>query len=498
MTVFTIDVSQWDVDRLAGRDFNWPAVLAGGLAAVCVRATYGDPQVYAPTTRHFRALTAGAGAAGCRLVGGYHNLIHGDAASIRRQVDYFWSELSAAGCTWAMLDVEPYQALRANGLWPRWIDVLAFRDAWRHRTSMPLVFYLARWVWNGWLGAPNLAELGGPLVNAAYPKAEAMAPPGPLYSAVGGDDGGGWAPYGGVVPDGWQFSAKGVVSGASHWTDVNAWRTDETGLAALLTGGSMPDWFVNRALTNFRNAVNAKYPRRDTGTDGTKGDRAHAATTSDHNPDPDGSVDAWDMDVDLNGVGQPYAADVEALKRVFQAHESAQYWIHNDVICSRKDGWKRRSYAYAGPGRNRHGKHVHWNTRQSHENSNAPWILDGGGGSGEEATMTMTSNQQDTLYFTTVSAPNGPSHVRDALIMQELQATRAELAALAGRPEPPATAILTDGQLKQLAELLAAADNNLPGDPATIETAVRSALDEWGATVVKEGVQAALREGTDG
>ena len=143
---------------------------------------------------------------------------------------------------------------------------------------------------------------------------------------------------------------------------------------AALTGGPMA-WFVNRAISNFRKAVNAKYPHRDKATDGTIGDAAHAGTSSDHNPDPDGSVDAWDMDVELNGAGKPYAADVEALKKVFQAHEASQYWIHNDQICSRNDGWKRRSYAYAGPGRNKHDKHVHWNTRQSHENSNAPWVL---------------------------------------------------------------------------------------------------------------------------
>lgn len=147
----------------------------------------------------------------------------------------------------------------------------------------------------------------------------------------------------------------------------------------VLTGEAVPvAWFLNRALSNFRTAVNAKYPRRDKGTDGTIGDAAHAGTSSDHNPDPDGSVDAWDMDVDLNGIGQPYAADVERLKAVFQAHESSQYWIHNDQICSRNDGWKRRSYAYAGPGRNKHDKHVHWNTRSSHENSAAPWVLPGG------------------------------------------------------------------------------------------------------------------------
>jgi hypothetical protein len=138
------------------------------------------------------------------------------------------------------------------------------------------------------------------------------------------------------------------------------------------------DWRLNPALTGFREAVNARYgARRDMESDGTIGDRAHSARTSDHNPDSDGSVDAWDMDVDVNGRGKPYAADVEALKKVFEAHESSSYWIHNDQIARRSTDWKRESYSYAGPGRNRHEKHVHWNTRQSRENSTAPWVLAG-------------------------------------------------------------------------------------------------------------------------
>jgi hypothetical protein len=139
----------------------------------------------------------------------------------------------------------------------------------------------------------------------------------------------------------------------------------------------MAGWQLNPALTRFRDAVNARYgARRDMESDGTIGDRAHASRSSDHNPDDDGSVDAWDMDVDVNGRGRPYAADVEALKKVFQAHESSSYWIHNDQIAKRSEGWVRRSYAYAGPSRNRHTQHVHWNTRQSHEGSTAPWILE--------------------------------------------------------------------------------------------------------------------------
>jgi hypothetical protein len=66
---------------------------------------------------------------------------------------------------------------------------------------------------------------------------------------------------------------------------------------------------------------------------------------------------------------------VEALKRVFERHPSSNYWIHNDQIAKRSEGWIRRSYAYAGPERNRHTQHVHYNTRAAYENSTAPWII---------------------------------------------------------------------------------------------------------------------------
>lgn len=130
---------------------------------------------------------------------------------------------------------------------------------------------------------------------------------------------------------------------------------------------------LNTALTGFRNAVNNAYPDRDKASDGTIGDANHMVTTSDHNPDTDGTVDAWDMDVEVNGVGKPFKTDIEHLKEVFELHESSRYWIHNREIASRSTGWKRQPYTGANP----HDKHVHWNTRESHEDSTAPWVIGG-------------------------------------------------------------------------------------------------------------------------
>lgn len=123
------------------------------------------------------------------------------------------------------------------------------------------------------------------------------------------------------------------------------------------------DWYLNRALTNFRNEVNERWPNRDKKSDGTIGDAAHQASKSDHNPDPDGSVDAWDMDVD--GV------DVWACINAALQHESIQYVIYNRKITSRSWGlgiW----HDYTGP--SPHTEHVHYSTRDGYENSTKPWF----------------------------------------------------------------------------------------------------------------------------
>ncbi len=126
-------------------------------------------------------------------------------------------------------------------------------------------------------------------------------------------------------------------------------------------------WHLNRALTGFRDAVDARWPNRDHRSDGTIGDEAHKRRTSDHNQDPDGSVDAWDMDHD--GV------DPWLCIATFELHPSSGYWIYQDMIAHRSTGWRRQSYSYAGPARNLHLGHVHFNTRPSHEDSLIAWVL---------------------------------------------------------------------------------------------------------------------------
>jgi Putative peptidoglycan binding domain len=123
------------------------------------------------------------------------------------------------------------------------------------------------------------------------------------------------------------------------------------------------NWYLNRFLTSWRDAVNEKFPHRTTASEGTIGDVRHQAETfSQHNPDKDGSVDAWDMDVNLHGAPNDEGdteelAAVEELKAAFQRQPGAQLWIHRGQIAN-KDiaGWSRRHYS----GINKHMKHVHW------------------------------------------------------------------------------------------------------------------------------------------
>lgn len=131
--------------------------------------------------------------------------------------------------------------------------------------------------------------------------------------------------------------------------------------AAVIEEGTPVAWYLNRALTNLRNEVDARWPDRDRTSDGTIGDTAHQNTSSDHNADPDGSVDAWDMDVD--GV------DVRHVIEQFEKHGAARYWIHNRQIASRSNDWRREYYGGSNP----HDKHVHFNTREGYEDSTKPW-----------------------------------------------------------------------------------------------------------------------------
>lgn len=231
MTTFFVDLSHHDWNRRGG-NLDWPAVLRATSPVVVIRATYGDPSGWNRPTYHFAEMQQGAQRAGFDARGGYHNLIRGDGASIARQVDWLRRELDAADCVWGMADIEPYEELRAAGMWPRWEDVLRWRDRWAAVEDRVMAWYIGTWVWRDWLGQPDLRGLPGPLINARYPISDGT--PQQIYPTIGGDAGAGWGAYGGRVPDVWQFTATGDVAGASVNTDCNAHRGTVAQLKARL------------------------------------------------------------------------------------------------------------------------------------------------------------------------------------------------------------------------------------------------------------------------
>lgn len=218
----------------------------------------------------------------------------------------------------------------------------------------------------------------------------------------------------------------------------------------------MSGWYLNRALTNFRNEVNSRWPNRDKKSDGTIGDLAHSLTSSDHNPDGDGSVDAWDMDKD--GV------DVNACKKAFEAHPAAKYWIHQDKISFKSEGWKPRSYAYAGPNRNRHDQHIHWNSDQRYENSNLPWFTEDEDMTEQQAYVQHVMNYRTEAIKSnrvTINIPAFGDNKASAETNQLaviLNNIMADLDAL--KAAPPGSVAITDEQLERvLTKVLGSLDN---------------------------------------
>jgi hypothetical protein len=238
MTTIYADLSQHDWDRTKG-ELNFPKIKAATSGAICLRATYGDPTGVCYPTLHFGDMTKAAKSAGFTLLGAYHNLVKGDAASIARQVDWLRSEMDKYGSTWAMLDIERYQELVANNYWPRWDDVQQFAARWaKVEPNRVLAHYLPPWLWRDWLGKPDLRTLPGPLVSSQYGANPSGLSPKALYVRQGGDTSSLWMQYGGRSPDILQYGSNSLCPGASGNTDVNAFRGTFAELSKLLTKDS--------------------------------------------------------------------------------------------------------------------------------------------------------------------------------------------------------------------------------------------------------------------
>jgi hypothetical protein len=112
-------------------------------------------------------------------------------------------------------------------------------------------------------------------------------------------------------------------------------------------------WYLAPSLTVLRAEINARWPNRDRASDGTIGDAAHQASTSDHNPNSRGSVNAIDIDEDGVDFGVIFAA--------IKSHPSARYVIYERRLYHRLRGWRAEPYSGSNP----HDHHFHLSIDQT-------------------------------------------------------------------------------------------------------------------------------------
>lgn len=131
---------------------------------------------------------------------------------------------------------------------------------------------------------------------------------------------------------------------------------------------------LNNALFSWRNGVNALFPNRSTRSDGGRADSNHAST-SEHQPDADGTVDAFDEDRNYLGSSDQDGNAAEdrihaALDADFMADSRAHLIISDRTIRNDEIGnWKVRPYGRESP----HTEHTHRQVHQATEDDGRPW-----------------------------------------------------------------------------------------------------------------------------
>lgn len=129
-------------------------------------------------------------------------------------------------------------------------------------------------------------------------------------------------------------------------------------------------WYLAKSLEVFRKQANAVWPTRSKASDGTIGDTAHSARTSDHNPTGSGQVCAFDLTHDPgHGVDSYHIADLVLRDQ----DKRLKYVISHGRIGSGPKGpqpgvWRKYS------GANAHNHHMHISVHDGEiGDGQAPW-----------------------------------------------------------------------------------------------------------------------------
>lgn len=126
------------------------------------------------------------------------------------------------------------------------------------------------------------------------------------------------------------------------------------------------------SLMTLLKQINAYAPNRSKASDGWIGDAKHAARHSDHNPEPDGTVDARDFTNDPNG-GMDSQKLCDAL--VASKDRRISYIICNGKIIGGRKGpkpWVPRKYN----GSNGHYHHIHVSVLDEGQDDTTPWDIE--------------------------------------------------------------------------------------------------------------------------
>ena len=134
----------------------------------------------------------------------------------------------------------------------------------------------------------------------------------------------------------------------------------------------MPVARMVESLKTFRAQVNKLAPKRSKASDGWIGDSKHSMRKSDHNPEPDGTVDAFDLTHDPKG-----GVDIQKVCDALLASRDPRisYLICNGQIIAGANGpqpWVKRNYT----GANKHTKHLHVSVLDKGQDNAAPWKIE--------------------------------------------------------------------------------------------------------------------------
>lgn len=121
-------------------------------------------------------------------------------------------------------------------------------------------------------------------------------------------------------------------------------------------------WRLAPSLVRLVEEVDAHWPNRPKGSDGSIGDASHAARASEHNPDRDSDPMPAGM-VSAVDITKMSASGMDELREALIADDRTWYVIHDGTIWSRTHGFSPRKYT----GSNSHTHHMHVSLMQTAE-----------------------------------------------------------------------------------------------------------------------------------